>query len=157
MAQLLTISQKVVLVSLASKSAPGKWFASISLIVKRETRERVNKVWIMRKRKRSLKYLFLSIVSLPALIALIYFFSPAKYLSVFSFQFSVFSLLFPLLFIFIFSITTYISKSPNHGILLGLFAISALLFRWNNLAHPFFFLLLAALFLVLELLFAYKK
>lgn len=109
------------------------------------------------RRKRPLKYLALSILSLASISGVIYFLTPSQLLPILNYKLSVMNLFLPVLFLFIFSTTTYISKSSKHGVLLGLFMVSIISFKLNNLTHPFFFLLLAALFLVLELMFAYRK
>lgn len=111
----------------------------------------------MRRRKRPITYLFISIVSLVSFSWVIYFFPPNYTFTVISYKLPVISFFFPLLFLFVFSTTTYLSKSTKHGILAGLFAVAFLIFRLNNLTHPFFFLLLASLFLILELMFSYRK
>ena len=111
----------------------------------------------MKRRKRSIKFLILSLPFFILLTSLIYFLPPNYQLHIINFKLSVMNLFLLPLFIFLFLITTFFSKSTKHGILLGLFATSFLTFRLNNLTHPFFFLLLSALFLVLELLFAYRK
>jgi hypothetical protein len=45
-------------------------------------------------------------------------------------------------------------KSKKHGLFLGFFVVLYLIFRLNNLTHPLFLILLIALFLVVEFLFA---
>jgi hypothetical protein len=114
----------------------------------------------MRKNKRRpRKFLILSIVSLVALAYLIYFFPPdyKVQIPILDLSFLISHLSFPLLFLFIFSTATYLTKSTKHGVLLGLFAISALGLKLTNLTHPFFFLLLAGFFLMLELLISNQK
>ena len=68
-----------------------------------------------------------------------------------------YSVLLLFLFFFLFFTGTFIFKTKRHGILLGFFAVTYLLFRINNLTHPFFFILLLALFFMIELLISYKK
>ncbi|HUQ85647.1 MAG TPA: hypothetical protein VM077_04945 [Candidatus Limnocylindrales bacterium] len=111
----------------------------------------------MRKKKKNLKYLITTAASLPLLAYLIYSFPPDFKLTIMGYQLSVIYLFFPLLFLSLLSTISLISKSSKHGLLFGLFAVCFLSFRLNGLTHPFFFLLLAALFLVLELLFSYRK
>ncbi|HSA83865.1 MAG TPA: hypothetical protein VLF20_03180 [Patescibacteria group bacterium] len=114
----------------------------------------------MRQRKRSIVLLIISILSFLALAYLIFFISPDYQLLVprsFSVVGSSLIFFFPLLFLFCFSLITYLFKSKTHGLLVGLFVITFLLFRLSNLTHPFFFILLAGLFLTLELFFAHRK
>jgi hypothetical protein len=109
------------------------------------------------KRSHPLKFLVLGILALFALAALIYFVSPSQLIPVSSFQISILPLFFLLTFVFFFSGATFALGSKIHGILLGFLVITYLIFRLNDLTHPFFALLLLALFLVLELLFTYRK
>jgi hypothetical protein len=118
----------------------------------------------MRSRKRPLLLLFISIFSFVALGCLIYFSSPATAImlphtismlpeTVVSFiQIPPLILFFLLLTVFLFSAGSYIFKSKKHGILIAIFVITYLLFRLNNLTHPFFLILLLALFFTLEML-----
>ena len=110
-----------------------------------------------RQRKNPLKYLLISIASFLTLIYILFFIPPSYHIQIFSFQIPILSLFFIFLFSFLFSLPTFIFKNKSHGLLLGLFAISILVFRLTGLTHPFFFILLVSLFLTLELLFTYKK
>jgi hypothetical protein len=111
-----------------------------------------------RRRRKPLKHLMLSVISLIIFVGLVIFFPPSSSIALATVgELPVIYLFFPLAFLFVFSTTAYFSKSTKHGLLLALFVISALLLRLNNLNHPFFLLLLAAFFLTLELLFAYRK
>lgn len=69
--------------------------------------------------------------------------------------------LMPLFFILVFGtfyfLGAYAFKSTAHGFLLSTFISTYLLFRINELTHPFFFILLFALFLTLELFVSYRK
>src|SRR4051812_32519247 len=109
------------------------------------------------RRKRPVKFLLLSIVSLVSLSLLIYHLPPTYNFSLLNSQLSTLYLFFLLLFLFLFSLITFISKSIKHGILIALFFPIYLLFRINNLTHPFFFLLLFGLFMTLEFLFAANR
>ena len=80
-----------------------------------------------------------------------------------SFQFSIlnlqFTILIPgltLLFLFIFSLFSFILNA-RRGFLLGLLAISYLLLRLNGLVSPFFAILLLLLFGGIELFFVKRK
>src|SRR5664279_1782580 len=110
-----------------------------------------------RTRKRSHLFLFSGFISLILLLLLIYYFPPDLQLPILNSQISTLYIFLFLLFCFLFSASTYIFASKKHGLLIGLFVPLYLLFRLNNLTHPFFFLLLLALFIVLELLFSYRK
>jgi hypothetical protein len=110
-----------------------------------------------RNKKNVKLFLLLGIPSFLGLMATIFFFSPDTNLSLSNYKIPLLPLFFLLLFSFFFSLGSFLFKSKIHGLLLGLFVISYLLFRLNNLTHPFFFILLAGLFLTLELLFTYRK
>ena len=109
------------------------------------------------RNKRSWKLLTLGIFSFILLALLIYFVPPATSYTIYSLHLSVILGFFLLLFIFLFAVSSYLFKSKIHGILIATLAITYLIFRQNDLTHPFFALLLLALFLVLELLFTYRK
>lgn len=111
----------------------------------------------MRKRKRQLKYLLIILVTLPLLSFLIYKYPPNWKFEIGNLKLEILYLFFPLIFLFLLSTISFFSKSSKHGLLISLFAVCFLSFRLNGLTHPFFFLLLAALLLVLELLFSYRK
>src|ERR1035437_548803 len=111
----------------------------------------------MRKRK---KYLWLLIISLLSGATLGYFilnFSPAFQFSIFSFKFSVLSFALLLLFLLLFTLTTFALNNSRRGLLLGLLVISYLLLRLNGLTSPFFAILLLILFGGIELFFIKKK
>lgn len=111
----------------------------------------------MHRRRKPIKFLLISLISLPLIGFLIYSFPPNWKFEIGNLKLEIIYLLFPIIFLFFFSLTTYFSKNTKHGLLLGLFVVSLLAFRMNNLTHPFFLLLLAAFFLTLELLFSYRK
>lgn len=112
---------------------------------------------ITREKKFSFLLLFLCLLSLALLGALIYYFPPNQAYSVLSFNLSVLLLFFPLIFLFLFSLGALILRSKFHGTLIASFVTLYLLFRLNNLTHPFFLILLAALFLTLELMIANRR
>ena len=117
----------------------------------------------MRHQKRPLSLLIIGIISLVTLAYLIYFFPPNSNLTFPKIittlpislenylQIPPLILFFLLTAIFFFSIGSYIFKSKAHGILIAGLVIVYLLFRLYHLTHPFFLILLLALFLVLEL------
>lgn len=123
----------------------------------------------MRHRQRPLVLLITAIVSFLALCCFVYFVSPTTDISLpemlTGLPFSLDRFLhiqpliifFPLFAIFLFSAGSYIFKSKKHGVLIAGFAIIYLLFRLNHLTHPFFLILLLALFFVLELFVSSKN
>lgn len=100
----------------------------------------------------------MGLCALCALVYLIVTVPPTtSYDALFTMQLSVLPVFHALLFLFLFGISSFLLRSKIHGVLIGLVVVIYLLFRQNDLTHPFFALMLAALFLVLELLFSYKK
>lgn len=108
---------------------------------------------------RNYWFLLLSIVTFAMLGFTVYFFPPDYSVVPFQLpvQIPIVYFFYTLLFLGFFTLGSFIFKSKVHGVLIALVVIAYLLFRQNDLTHPFFALLLAALFLVLELLFSYKK
>lgn len=107
--------------------------------------------------RRPIWFLIVCIISLAALITLSYYFSPTTPIIIAAVHIS---LLIPagmLVFLFVASVISYSLKSLVHGILAGLFVVSYLALRVNNLTYPLFVVLLAAFFLMLEFLFYKKK
>lgn len=111
----------------------------------------------MRRNRRSAKLLFLTIISFAAITYIIFFVSPTFAYPILAFKLPILIVFVSLITLFTFSLTTYISKNKKHGFLVSLFALTYLLFRLSNLTHPFFLLLLLALFITLELLFARQR
>jgi hypothetical protein len=111
----------------------------------------------MLKRKGFFLLLFVCFLSLGSILGLLFFLSPTFQFSVGFTSLSIFPLFFVFLFLFLFSLVAVLSRSKKHGILLGLFVDSYLLLRLEKLTHPFFLVLLAAIFLALELLFTRRK
>ncbi len=111
----------------------------------------------MKSPERSLKSIFLSIIFLSILSSLIYFFPPNHTFTLLFFKLPIVLLFLISLFLFIFYLILFLFKSPLHAGLISLLGITSLIFKLNNIDHPFFFILLAALFLMLELFFSYKK
>src|SRR5439155_42067 len=92
----------------------------------------------MRQKKKPFIFLLLALVSFVLLNCLIVFFSPALQLYIFHVQLSLLYFFFILLFVFLFSSGTYLFKNKKHGFLIAIFVTCFLLFRVNNLTHPFF-------------------
>lgn len=121
----------------------------------------------MRRKKRPLWLLVLSILSLGGFIYLIFFTDPSDKISLSEFfgqtpissplNLSTLILFFTVLFIFIFSFITYLLRSIRRGILSGIFVVSYLILRLNHLDQLFFLLVLLALFVTLELVFTRQK
>ena len=87
----------------------------------------------------------------------IYYLPPTANYTVASLPLSILLLFFPLLFSFFFFAISALFKSNWHGSLVASFVTLYLLFRINNLTHPFFLILLAALFVSLELMIANRR
>jgi hypothetical protein len=111
----------------------------------------------MTHHKRPLLFLLVSIVLLAILLGMLFFFPPTLLIPGIPIQITLFYLFFPLVFGFLFFGASYALNNKMQGVLVGLFAITYLLFRLNNLTHPFFFFLLAILFVALGFLFNYRK
>jgi hypothetical protein len=123
----------------------------------------------MRTRRRSLSLLIIGILSFLVLIGLLYFFSPTATITISDILSNVpailntyvkiptMALFFVLLAVFLFSIISFIFKSKIHGVLAAAFVTIYLLFRLNHLTHPFFLILLLALFVTLELFASNRK
>jgi hypothetical protein len=106
---------------------------------------------------RSILMLILSILLFGMLAAIIWYFPPTQEYHLLIVTIPVIPVVLGILGAFVFCTTTYIFKSKIHGILTAMVVVTYLIFRENSLTHPFFGLLLLALFLVLELLFTYRK
>jgi len=119
----------------------------------------------MNRRKRPLRLLALSLLSLASLIYLILAFSPnfqftlplgalAKW-GIYSagWRIPILPIFFLLSFIFLISIITYLFRSPRRAILIGLLTIIYLILRMFRLDSSYFLFLLLALFISLELFF----
>jgi hypothetical protein len=117
----------------------------------------------MRHRRRPLSLLIIGILSLATLVSLIYFFPPNTNIALptqnnnlpFSLnqwlEIPPMILFFLLIAIFLFSTGSYIFKSRTHGVLIAGLVVIYLLFRLYHLTHPFFLILLLALFFSLEM------
>lgn len=99
----------------------------------------------------------LAVLSFAALGLIIYAFPPTANYTLVAFPLSILLLFFPLVFSFFFFATSAIFRSKWHGSLVASFVTLYLLFRINNLTHPFFLILLAALFVTLELMVANRR
>ena len=109
---------------------------------------------LLPRRRRSILFILLFFVST---CFLIFYFPPNYQMSIQQYSFSILYLFFASLFLFLFFTGVFVLRSKKHGFFIGLFAVSYLLLRMNNLTHPLFLFLLLALFLVTEFLFARPK
>lgn len=105
------------------------------------------------RKKRSGKLLFLALAAGVALCCLIYFFPPTVTFPVASIQLSIVLLFLLLTAVFSYALVSFLTRRKKHGFLVSLFVVTYLIFRLNNLTHPFFLILLVALLLTLELVF----
>lgn len=94
-----------------------------------------------------------ALFSLAASILLVFYFPPTYQISIQQYHFPILYLFFISLFSFLFFIIAIILRSKKHGFFIGLFVVTYLIFRLNDLTHPLFVFLLIALFLVTEFLF----
>ena len=128
----------------------------------------------MNRRKRSFWLLVLSLLSFAALIYLIVSFNPSSKLhlpleallglrshfgeggakwGITNYQLPILPVFFLLLFFFLFSLLSYLSRNLRRGATIGLLIITYLTFRMLNLDSPLFIALPIALFISLELFF----
>ncbi len=105
------------------------------------------------RRKHPFTLLVLSFLSLASLIYSILSFAPSFQFSILNSQFSIFYLFFPLVFLFIYSTLAYLLISAKQGLLFALLGTAYLFLRFIHLTHPFFLILLLALFISMELFF----
>lgn len=116
-----------------------------------------NATTIMQRRGRPYLLLFLGALSLTSLVFLLLNFSPESQPMVYSVQIPLIPMFLILVFTTLYFLGAFTFKSKAHGFLIASFALVYLVFRLNNLTHPFFFILLFALFLTLELFVSYRK
>ena len=109
------------------------------------------------KKKRDWRYLFFGIVLAACLGGIVYFLSPGFSIPLFVISLPILYLFFLFLFGFFYYVILFFFTSRKHAILISAFICMSLLFLANNLLHPFFFILLAGLFLVIELIVVYNK
>lgn len=109
------------------------------------------------KRRRNPFMLVFFFLFLSSLGVLLFYFPPTSFYSIGGVNLTLLPVFFFLLFGVFFSAGAFLFKSKSHGILFGLFIVIYLILRINNLTHPFFLILLFALFLTLELMVSYRK
>jgi len=105
------------------------------------------------RKKRSLPLLVLSILSLIVIVFVFIFIPPTYAVTIAKIQLNIILFFLPLLFIFTYSLLSFLFQKKTHGILAGTFLIFYLILRLGGFTHPFFLLILLALLLILELLF----
>lgn len=121
----------------------------------------------IRQKKRTFLLLVFSILIFASLLYLIINFDPARKFSIFpakqdlaprdNFQFSILPIFFIAVFLSTFTFSAYLLNNSRRGLFFALFIVSYLLLRLFHLTHPFFLILLIALFFTLELLFRNRK
>jgi hypothetical protein len=112
---------------------------------------------INHRRGRPFIFLLTGILSLASLIYMVVQLSPSTNPAVLGYQLPLIPLFIVLVFTTLYFLGSYIFRSKSHGILIGTFTVVYLFFRLSDLTHPFFFILLFALFLTLELFVSYRK
>ncbi|MGH7204333.1 MAG: hypothetical protein ACREHC_07855 [Candidatus Levyibacteriota bacterium] len=112
---------------------------------------------IIRRKKFSFSLLLSSVILFILLGLILYYFSPSAEFVIFSIHLSILLAFFPLLFFALFFAGTTIFRSKWQGTLIASFVVLYLTFRLNNLTNPFFFILLAALFVTLELMIVNRR
>lgn len=109
------------------------------------------------RNKRSPISLVAGIISLGLLIFFVLSFPPDKNLNVLSFSISLIPIFFVLLLISAYELFSFALNNQRQGFLISFFATLYLILRLNKLTHPFFLILLIAIFITLELLFRKRK
>ena len=117
----------------------------------------------MNRRKKPFWLLVISLLSLGGLIYLVFFNPPSYQLplplealarwEITNYKLPITVVFFLLLFTFLLSLITYLSRNARRGATIGLLIIVYLIFRMLHLNSPYFLLLLIALFISLELFF----
>ena len=110
-------------------------------------------------KKRNIKtvYPFLSFFFLFLLISVIYFLPPTFTVLLGSFQISIKIFFLTLVLLFLYSVLRIFISRTFHVCLISLFIVTLAIFIMNRLTHPLFFVLLLALFLILEIIFYSRK
>lgn len=109
------------------------------------------------RKKRSLPLLLLSILSFIVILSIIFFIPPYFGVALAGIQINILLFFLPLLFIFTYSLLSFVFQKKMHGVLAGSFLIIYLILRLGGFTHPLFLLILLALLLILELLLVSKS
>lgn len=112
---------------------------------------------VTNRKRRPVFFLISGMLFFALFAALVYSYAPTSQISISLFSIPLLPVFITLLFMTLFCFGTYAFRSKTHGFLIGTFIVVYLLFRIHNLTHPFFFILLFALFLTLELFVSYRK
>lgn len=110
----------------------------------------------MRKNKRDFGALIVGLAALSSLIYLMLNFSPDKNVRVLNVSLPSIPLFLALFFVAVYEVFKFL-LSQRRGFLIAFFATLYLILRMNGLTHPFFALLILALFITFELLFKKRK
>ncbi|MCL4354945.1 hypothetical protein M1349_05820 [Patescibacteria group bacterium] len=110
----------------------------------------------MRKRKRFL-LLLISLIFASGVYFLTTSLPPDKNITMYNFQFSPIPLLLAGICLFILFLMAFILKNTRRALFLSLFVLGFLLLNFYHLTQIFFLVLLASLFIMLELFFSYRK
>jgi hypothetical protein len=111
----------------------------------------------MRRRKKFLPHLLLSLVFIVATIFFVIYFSPQQTFSLFTFQIPVIIPFFIFLFFSISLLATFLLTNLRRGILISIFAVSFLLLQYFNYNSILYTTLLIAIVVLVEILFWKKK
>ncbi|HKC14485.1 MAG TPA: hypothetical protein VKC89_00755 [Patescibacteria group bacterium] len=111
----------------------------------------------MRRNRRNFLGLAVSLAFFGILIYFVLNFSPDKNFSVFNFSLPPLPAFFVLFFIAIYEFFTFLFNNQRRGFFISIFATLYLILRFNKLTHPFFAILILALFVTFELLFRRKR
>jgi len=110
----------------------------------------------MRKKKLFL-LLLISVVILGGLYYLAVNFTPDKNISIYNLQISPIPVFLTGICLFILFFMAFILRNTRRALFLALFLLGFLLLNFYHLTQIFFFVLLASLFIMLELFFSYRK
>ncbi|QQG40886.1 MAG: hypothetical protein HYV37_01005 [Candidatus Levyibacteriota bacterium] len=113
----------------------------------------------MRRKKRPLFLLLISILSFAALSYIVFSYSPSSLINIQKPKIDIPSAatFFVLVFIFFSSFSGYLFHNVRRGILLGTSIVVYLLLRFFGLRNIFFLIILIAIFATIELTFSQKK
>jgi len=106
----------------------------------------------MNRKKRKKIFLITALISLVSITVIILLLPPTFEISLPFLSLPIIWLTFVFIFLFLYSLTAYIFRSFIHGILVGLFPITYLILRLNDVTGPIFFILLLGLFVAMEIL-----
>lgn len=109
------------------------------------------------RNKRPVALLLLSILTLCVILFVFFFIPPTYVVELIGIRINILFFFLPLLFIFTYSLLSYLFQKKTHGILAGIFLVAYILLRLGGFTHPLFLLILLALLLILELLFSQRQ